>query len=203
MLQQFGRQERSKLSTEVKVERGERPMQALKATSEKEAGQETNFLSSIAAARQEAQTLFELSQDLGASLSLGETLSVFSVKIKRLVPYDAIAMYVRRGEELIPEHVSGDNFRLFASLRIPIGQGLSGWVAQNKKPIINGNPSVEPGYLNDPTKFSTLRSALSIPLEGLAGVVGRAHALQARTRCVHLRPPAHSAGHHLKDGAGH
>jgi diguanylate cyclase (GGDEF)-like protein len=61
---------------------------------------------------------------------------------------------------------------LFASLRIPLGQGLSGWVAQNKKPIINGNPSVEPGYLNDPTKFSTLRSALAIPLEGLAGVVG-------------------------------
>jgi hypothetical protein len=42
------------------------------------------------------------------------------------------------------------NFRLFASLRIPIGQELSGWVAQNLKPILNGNPSVEPGYLNDP-----------------------------------------------------
>ncbi len=171
VLQQFGRQERSKLSTEVKVERGRAPDAGFESNVEKEAGQETHFLSSIAAARQEAQTLFELSQDLGASLSLGETLSVFSVKIKRLVPYDAIAMYVRRGPELIPEHVSGDNFRLFASLRIPLGQGLSGWVAQNKKPIINGNPSVEPGYLNDPTKFSTLRSALSVPLEGLSGVV--------------------------------
>ena len=60
-------------------------------------GQEATFLSSIAAARQEAQTLFELSQDLGASLSLGETLSVFSVKLRRLVPYDAIAIYVKRG----------------------------------------------------------------------------------------------------------
>ncbi|HLB89378.1 MAG TPA: diguanylate cyclase, partial [Terriglobales bacterium] len=130
-----------------------------------------NFLSSIAAARQEAQTLFEVSQDLGASLSLGETLSVFSVKLRRLVPYDAVAIYVRRDAELIPEYVNGDNFRLFASLRIPLGQGLSGWVAQNRKPIINGNPSVEPGYLNDPTKFSTLRSAMAIPLEGLAGVV--------------------------------
>ena len=58
---------------------------------------------SIAAARQEAQTLFEFSQDLGASLSLDETLSVFSVKLRRLVPYDAIAIYVKRDEELIPE----------------------------------------------------------------------------------------------------
>ncbi|MGA2981404.1 MAG: diguanylate cyclase [Terriglobales bacterium] len=133
---------------------------------------ERSFLSSIAAARQEAQTLFELSQDLGASLSLGETLSVFAVKLRRAMPYDAIAIYVRHGNELVPEYVNGDNFRLFASLRIPIGQGLSGWVAQNLKPILNGNPSVEPGYLNDASKYSTLNSALAVPLEGLQGVVG-------------------------------
>jgi diguanylate cyclase (GGDEF)-like protein/putative nucleotidyltransferase with HDIG domain len=135
-------------------------------------GREATFLSSIAAARQEAQSLFELSQDLGASLSLGETLSVFSVKLKPMVPYDAIAIYILRDEVLIPEYVNGDNYRLFSSLRIPVGDGLSGWVAQNKKPIVNGNPSVEPGYLNDPGKFSTLRSALAVPLEGVAGVIG-------------------------------
>src|ERR1700730_8228737 len=163
----------SKLSTEVKVEPGGAPAAGFADITVKDApGQEATFLFSIAAARQEAQTLFELSQDLGASLSLDETLSVFSVKLRRLVPYDAIAIYVKRGQELIPELVSGDNHRLFASLRIPLGHGLSGWVAQNRNPIINGNPSVEPGYLNDPTKFSTLRSALAIPLEGLAGVVG-------------------------------
>jgi diguanylate cyclase (GGDEF)-like protein/putative nucleotidyltransferase with HDIG domain len=169
----FRPDENTKLSTEVKIEPGAAPAAGFEDITVKDApGQEATFLSSIAAARQEAQTLFELSQDLGASLSLGETLSVFSVKLRRLVPYDAIAIYVKRGQELIPELVSGDNHRLFASLRIPLGSGLSGWVAQNRKPIINGNPSVEPGYLNDPTKFSTLRSALAIPLEGLAGVVG-------------------------------
>jgi diguanylate cyclase (GGDEF)-like protein/putative nucleotidyltransferase with HDIG domain len=135
-------------------------------------GREATFLSSIAAARQEAQSLFELSQNLGASLSLGETLSVFSVKLKPMVPYDAIAIYILRDGVLFPEYVNGDNYRLFSSLRIPLGDGLSGWVAQNKKPIVNGNPSVEPGYLNDPGKFSTLRSALALPLEGVAGVIG-------------------------------
>jgi len=133
---------------------------------------EHSFLASIAAARQEVQTLFELTQDLGASLSLSETLSVFSVKLRRSIPYDAIAIYVSQGDELVPEYVNGDNFRLFASLRIPIGQGLSGWVAQNLKPILNGNPSVEPGYLNDPSVYSTLASGLAVPLEGLGGVVG-------------------------------
>src|SRR5258705_10199999 len=161
----------SRLSTDLKVERGLAPAAGFVETGAKE-NQEATFLASIAAARQEAQTLFELSQDLGASLSLDETLSVFSVKLKRLVPYDSIAIYLRHDDILYPQHVSGDNFRLFAALRIPLGQGLSGWVAQNRKPIINGNPSVEPGYLNDPAKFSTLRSSLALPLEGLNGVVG-------------------------------
>jgi diguanylate cyclase (GGDEF)-like protein/putative nucleotidyltransferase with HDIG domain len=170
---QFNGEVNPGLSTDLKIERGLAPAAGFENISVKDGtGQEATFLSSIAAARQEAQTLFELSQDLGASLSLVETLSVFSVKLRSLVPYDAIAIYVRRNEELIPEYVNGDNFRLFSSLRIPLGQGLSGWVAHNRKPIINGNPSVEPGYLNDPTKFSTLRSALAIPLEGVNGVIG-------------------------------
>jgi diguanylate cyclase (GGDEF)-like protein len=161
------------LSTAIKIERGLEPAAGFEnATAQDYVGRETTFLSSIAAARQEAQSLFELSQDLGASLSLIETLSVFSVKLKPMVPYDAIAIYIKREEELVPEYVNGDNYRLFSSLRIPLGQGLSGWVAHNRKPIINGNPSVEPGYLNDPTKFSTLRSALAVPLEGVSGVIG-------------------------------
>ncbi|MGA7291826.1 MAG: diguanylate cyclase [Terriglobales bacterium] len=167
---------KQKLSTEVKdqdpkIEPTIRPAAGFEAQGRRQ-GPERSFLGSIAAARQEAQTLFELSQDLGASLSLGETLSVFAVKLRRAMPYDAIAIYVRHGEELVPEYVNGDNFRLFASLRIPIGQGLSGWVAHNLKPILNGNPSVEPGYLNDASKYSTLNSALAVPLEGLQGVVG-------------------------------
>src|SRR5262249_9003452 len=40
----------------------------------------------------------------------------------------------------------------------------SGWVVENGKPIVNGNPSVEPGYLNDPTRFSVLNSALAVPM---------------------------------------
>ena len=161
------------LSTAIKIDRGLEPAAGFEnSTATDYVGRETTFLSSIAAARQEAQALFELSQDLGASLSLGETLSVFSVKLKPMVPYDAIAIYIKRENELVAEFVNGDNYRLFSSLRIPIGQGLSGWVAHNRKPIINGNPSVEPGYLNDPSKFSTLRSALAVPLEGVAGIIG-------------------------------
>ncbi len=163
----------TKLSTDVKVERGLAPAAGF-AESEtliQQPEQRRDYLSFIAEARQEAQMLFELSHDLGNSLSVDDTLSMLSVRLKRLVPYDSMAVYVKQDNLLVPEYVSGDNFRLFSSLRIPLGEGLSGWVAQNSKPILNGNPSVEPGYLNDPTKYSTLRSALAVPLEGVSGVV--------------------------------
>ena len=96
---------------------------------------------------------------------------MLSVRLKQLAPHDAMAVYLLKNNFLVPEFVSGDNYRMFSSLKIPLGEGLSGWVAQNNKPILNGNPSVEPGYLNDPDKYSTLRAALAVPLEGASGVV--------------------------------
>jgi diguanylate cyclase (GGDEF)-like protein/putative nucleotidyltransferase with HDIG domain len=164
----------ARLSTEIKIERGQSPEAGLETESSPipVPGNKMDFLSSIAAARQEVQLLFELTRDLGNSLSLDETLSVVAARLKRMVPYNAIAVYVCKGDKLVPEYVTGENFRLFSSLEIPIGDGLSGWVAENKKAILNGNPSVESGYLNDPAKFSTLRSGLSVPLEGVSGIVG-------------------------------
>jgi hypothetical protein len=87
-------------------------------------GTQSDFLSSIASARQEAHTLFELSQDLGNSLSLDENLSLVAMRLRKLVPYDSIVAYVRKGELLVPEFVSGDNFRLFSAMQIPVGTGL-------------------------------------------------------------------------------
>jgi len=175
------------LSTNVKVYNGGAPAAGFQATATPDSEQ-PEFLSSIAAARQEVQMLYELSQDLGNSLNLHETLAVLDSRLRRLIPYDGIAVYVRKEDRLVPQYVSGENVHLFSALRIPLGQGLSGWVAETGQPIINGNPSVEPGYLNDPAKFSTLRSALAIPLENAAGITGV-------LTLYHLRPDAFTKDH--------
>jgi diguanylate cyclase (GGDEF)-like protein/putative nucleotidyltransferase with HDIG domain len=161
------------LSKSVRVERGLAPATGFE-RSDPTHGPVDNadFLTSIASARQEAQTMFELSQDLGISLSLSETLSVLSMRLRRMIPYDSIAVFVNRNGWLLPELVSGENFRMLSSLKIRVGEGLCGWVAENCKPIINGNPQVEAGYMVDLGKHSTLQSALVVPLEGLNGVVG-------------------------------
>jgi diguanylate cyclase (GGDEF)-like protein/putative nucleotidyltransferase with HDIG domain len=135
-------------------------------------GESSGFITSIAAAGQEAQFVLQVTRDLGNSLSIHETLSVVASRIEQLVPHDSIAIYLRRGDILRAEHVRGEDLRLLSSLEIPVGEGLSGWVAAENKPILNGNPSVEPSYLNDSGAFSLLRSALAVPLFDGESTVG-------------------------------
>lgn len=157
---------KTKLSTEVKVTRGGGPATGV------ENLKKDDYVAQIAAAGQEAQCMLQLVKDLGNSLNLVETLSVLAERLKDMISFDAIAVYECRATHLIPAYVEGQDQILFSSLEIPIGEGLSGWVAKHNKSVINGNPSVEPGYLNNPAKFSILRSALAVPLEGMNGVVG-------------------------------
>jgi len=119
------------LSFTYQVQRGHRPDAGFEIDSSSRRANQADFLTSIASARQEAHTLFELSQDLGNSLSLDETLSLFAMRLRKLVPYDSIVVFLRKGDLLVPEYVAGDNFRLFSSLAIPVGKGLCGWVAEN------------------------------------------------------------------------
>jgi diguanylate cyclase (GGDEF)-like protein/putative nucleotidyltransferase with HDIG domain len=163
--------EQAGLSYQQTVDRGEKPGAGFASDSVKPTNSK-DFLTSIASARQEAHTLFELSQDLGNSLSLDETLSLVAIRLRKLVPYDSIVAFIRKNDLLVPEFVNGDSFRVLSSLEIPIGTGLCGWVARNMRPIVNGNPAVETGFTADPRESGELRSALVVPLEGVNGLVG-------------------------------
>jgi signal transduction protein with GAF and PtsI domain len=57
------------------------------------------------------------------------------------------------------------------SLAVRQGQGLVGWVAEVGKPILNGNPAVEPGYAKKDGAHG-LSSALALPLVSSGRVAG-------------------------------
>jgi diguanylate cyclase (GGDEF)-like protein len=164
--------ERKRLDIAPKMERSAVPSSGFAELPNDAEVRVTSFLTSIISARQEAQLLFELAQTLGNSLSLRETLSVVAVRLKEIIPHDSIVFFVCQDGILIPEYVHGVDYDLFSSLRIPLGQGLSGWVARNEKPITNGNPAAETLYLGPSSPISTLNSALCIPLRGREGVAG-------------------------------
>jgi putative nucleotidyltransferase with HDIG domain len=162
-----------KLSTDIKVTRGLAPDAGFEepaGASAKGSGPAADSAALIVAARLQGQEIIALNRGSGSFLRSEDILSLLAVRLRYLVPHDAIAVYRPRNGVLTAEFVSGENSRLFSSLKIPHGGGLSGWVAQNHKAIRNGNPLVEPGYVDDSENYSTLRSALAVPMEGSAGV---------------------------------
>lgn len=165
----------ARLSTNVRVVRGLAPAAGFAETKPARvdsSGAQGDFSMSIVSARREIQLLTEVINDLGNSLSLKDTLALLAVRLEQAVRHDAVAIYLLDGEKLMPRFVKGESYRLFSSLEIPVGEGLSGWAAKHQTPILNGNPAVEAGYLNDPSRLTTLRSGLAVPLISERGLVG-------------------------------
>ena len=163
----------SPLNTEVEVWRGLAPGAGFEGESDMPAGaaaaaeqhaHPTVSLDLIAAASHEAQTLFEMSQLLGNSLRLNETMSVLASRLRRLVPFDSCALYILQGGRLVLKYVDGEGVKSLTHDPIYPGQGITGWVAQRGKPILNGNAVLEPNHRSRPGQKSELSSALSIPL---------------------------------------
>jgi diguanylate cyclase (GGDEF)-like protein len=129
------------------------------------------FVSPIAAARQEVQHLFALAQDLGNSLSLDETFAVLSQHVKQLCPHDTLAVYIRRDDRLEAEYATGLDCLQVGSAVIPWGEGICGRAAATATPLLNEDPMAHPDRPSVGGATS-LRSALAIPLEGFSGVAG-------------------------------
>jgi len=151
-------EERPKLSLDVKVKRGAAP--------------DAGFAASVPSSSQSGgTTLIDVLSHEEEPFTLEETLSTSALRLRHLVPFDAMAVYVVRGDVLSTRFALGENVRQLSSLRIRLGQGLAGWVAATGNYIINGNPTVEPG-LEGSRNSVALRSALAVPLANAGRTVG-------------------------------
>ena len=164
---------KKKLSTDMKVVRGAAPGAGFEVATKKYIAADVeaepgDFLSSIASARQEFHMLYEATHDLGNSLSLSETLSVLAVRLQRMIAYDAIAIFIAKDHALSAKYAHGESFRQLSTLEIPMGRGLSGWVAENHKPILNGDAAADLA-VQGPHIVSALQSAVVVPLMDMSG----------------------------------
>jgi diguanylate cyclase (GGDEF)-like protein/putative nucleotidyltransferase with HDIG domain len=131
-----------------------------------------DFLTAIAAARREEQLLVELNHLVSSSLNLSQTLGALGKRLAREVPHETMVLWVRRGDQVHAETIVGENYSLFSAMRIPLGAGVSGWVADARKPVVNGNPAVEPAPAQAAERLQSYRAALAVPLETPTGVLG-------------------------------
>lgn len=132
----------------------------------------TGYLNSISAARRETQGIFNLTQVLGSTLCIDETLSTFATQLQRIVAFDGLAVLIEREGRLLPQYAWGVECPLLYSLEIPPGSGVSGKVFKSGRPIRNGNPARDFAHLRRARKSSRLLSALSVPLDSGNGSLG-------------------------------
>jgi diguanylate cyclase (GGDEF)-like protein/putative nucleotidyltransferase with HDIG domain len=176
------------LSSNVAVERGSAPDAGLDlwALAAVPSGG-GDFVNTIAAAGREQQMLLALTQGLGSSLDLDAILKHVESGLRTLIPHQAMAIYVPQGDTLVVAHSAGEH-KAMLTREVPTGEGLVGWVAQNQQPIVNGNPTVEPGFQGDVKQG--LQAALAVPLKrssGLAGVLAYYHENRDSFNADHLR----------------
>jgi putative nucleotidyltransferase with HDIG domain len=151
-------EERPKLSLDVRVERGAAP--------------DAGFAASAVplSQSQSGLNLIDVLNWTEQPLTLDETLSAAALRLRHLVPFDAMAVFALQGDVLVPRFAMGENVRHLCSLRVRNGQGLAGWVAETGNCIINGNPKVEPGL--EGSRSFALCSALAVPLSNAGRTVG-------------------------------
>ncbi|HZE24877.1 MAG TPA: HD domain-containing phosphohydrolase [Blattabacteriaceae bacterium] len=152
------REQRPKLSLDAKVERGAAP--------------DAGFAASVTPSSQSQSglNLIDVLSWTEQPLTLDEMLSSAALRLRHLVPFDALSVFVIQGDFLVPRFSLGENVRHLSSLRIRNGQGLVGWVAETGNYIINGNPKVEPGL--EGSRSFALCSALAVPLSNAGRTVG-------------------------------
>ncbi|MGI8784756.1 MAG: diguanylate cyclase domain-containing protein [Acidobacteriota bacterium] len=133
---------------------------------------EATMFHDLASTHREIQAIQDLSHTIGKSLSVTETLTIISSKIRNIVPYSSIAFYMAANDsDLIPAYyVFGKNAEELEQLRMRIGEGVSGWVVANNKPLVNVSPA--PDFLEHKGLLPAFRSCLSAPLAVDGQVVG-------------------------------
>ena len=86
----------------------------------------------------EKEILLDMDRLISSSLDLNEVLGLILDSLKRLVKYDAAAIFLidREKQEVGEIKTRGFDPAIEPDLRLKLGQGLVGWVAQNKETVI-------------------------------------------------------------------
>ena len=126
----------------------------------------SNVFQDIALAHREIYALYEIAQAMGSSLGVSDTMALISSKLSNIVPFSccALYLYVEENDSLRCRFATGVESELIQQLTIRSGQGLTGWVARNRRPLVNARPSADYEAAGQPSDRTSLHSALVCPL---------------------------------------
>jgi phosphoserine phosphatase RsbU/P len=114
--------------------------------------------------------LIELADALNTTLDLDTLLGRIAEMVKRVIPYEifAILLLNDRTQELRMRFQIGHKQET-ERLRIKIGQGVTGEAVQRREPVMIGDVTTYPNYVNG---HESVRSELAVPLVAKGKIIG-------------------------------
>jgi len=99
--------------------------------------------------RLETEILLDVDRLISSSLDLDKVLEAILDSLKRLVKYDAAAIFLidKEKKEVGEIKAKGYDPVLEPDLRLKVGQGLVGWVAENRESVIVPEVEKDPRYI--------------------------------------------------------
>ena len=96
----------------------------------------------IALAHREIYALYEIAQSMGTSLGVSDTMALISSKLAKLVPWSGCALFVAQPDtqNLKCRFAAGVDAPRLLNTTLAARSGLAGWVATNKRTVLNADP---------------------------------------------------------------
>jgi diguanylate cyclase (GGDEF)-like protein len=142
------------------------------AAAERAADNSSGFRS-IADAQREVFALHEFAQTVGASLNLQDTAALVAARLRAIVPFDTCVIFAveEKAGQAAPVQAAGESAEFFAHRRVQVGEGITGWVIANARPMCAAHPELD--MRGVPAEIaSRVRGVLSAPLVREDGAFG-------------------------------
>jgi diguanylate cyclase (GGDEF)-like protein len=124
-----------------------------------------SVVNDIASTARDTEALHRIALAALSSAGVSDLAASVLRQLPSLVQMDACALFTldAEAEELQCRFASGVDAELIRDARMKVGEGLSGWVARNRRALVNARPSADLEAAGLPLTTS-LKSALATPL---------------------------------------
>ena len=133
----------------------------------------------------EQTTLNTISQSIASTLDLQETLTIITDHTTKLMQVDAtsVALLDKEQGDLWFAAASGAASEFVIGKRLPMGQGILGWVTENGEPLLVTNVTEDERYYPDFDEQSGFqaKSLLCVPLKRLNETIGAIEIINKKT----------------------
>jgi GAF domain-containing protein len=112
-----------------------------------------------------------LSRAVGRAAQLSDVGPLLWVLLRHIVPCDALALFLpdEAHDHVVVRFAAGLHADAIRGITRPASMGIAGWVAVNRRPVLNAEPVLDLGFRA--SSSPALRSSLVVPLVGSDAVI--------------------------------